>query len=110
MKLRKKRGVVIGLVLTGCLLVHLFVVLNTAQAAAGAREYVQLRASIPLSDNLVALTGKTVAISLISGQTVAGVVKEVQSNLLHLEKLSQKEFYDALIRIDQIVAIEVRAR
>jgi hypothetical protein len=39
-----------------------------------------------------------------------GVVKEVQNNLLHLEKLSQKEFFDALIRVDQIIAIEVRVR
>jgi hypothetical protein len=34
----------------------------------------------------------------------------VQNNLLHLEKLSQKEFYDAIIRVDLIVAIEVRVR
>ena len=27
-----------------------------------------------------------------------------------MEKLSQKEFYDALIRVDVIVAIEVRVR
>jgi hypothetical protein len=37
-------------------------------------------------------------------------VKEVQNNLLYLEKLNQKEFYDALIRVDQIIAIEVKAR
>jgi small nuclear ribonucleoprotein (snRNP)-like protein len=69
-----------------------------------------LNAAIPLADNLIALKGKTVAVSLSSGQTMTGVVKEVQNNLLHLEKLSQKEFFDALIRVDQIIAIEVRVR
>lgn len=92
------------------LLLNLFGTLQTAQAAAGPKEYVQLNAAIPLADNLIALKGKTVTISLTSGQIMTGVVKDVQSNLLHLEKLSQKEFYDAIIRVDLIVAIEVRVR
>jgi hypothetical protein len=56
------------------------------------------------------LKGKTVAVSLSLGRTMKGVAKGGQNNLLHLERLSQKEFYDALIRVDQTNAIEVRAR
>jgi len=97
-------------VLMVLLLVNLFATLQLAQAAAGPKEFVQLNAAIPLSDNLVAMKGKTVAVTLSSGQIVTGIVKEAQNNLLHLEKLSQKEFYDAIIRIDLIVAIEVRVR
>jgi hypothetical protein len=37
-------------------------------------------------------------------------VKDVKDNVLHLEKISQKEFYDALIRVDLISAIEARVR
>jgi len=109
MKVLKGKGLAAGLVLMALLLVNLFVTLQTAQAAEDP-EYVQLNTAKPLADNLIALKGKTVAVSLSSGQTVTGVVKEVQNNLLYLEKLSQKEFYDALIRVDLIVAIEVRAR
>ena len=109
MKVSKGKGLAAGLVLMALLLVNLFVTLQTAQAAEDP-EYVQLNTAKPLADNLIALKGKTVAVSLSSGQTVTGVVKEVQNNLLYLEKLSQKEFYDALIRVDLIVAIEVRAR
>jgi hypothetical protein len=29
---------------------------------------------------------------------------------LHLEKISQKEFFDALIRVDSISAVEARVR
>lgn len=107
----KEKGLATGFVLMALLLVNLFVTLQAAQAAAvDPKEYAQLNAAIPLADNLMAMKGKAVAVSLSSGQTMTGVVKEVQNNLLHLEKLSQKEFYDALIRVDQIVAIEVHAR
>jgi small nuclear ribonucleoprotein (snRNP)-like protein len=90
--------------------VNLSVTIHIAQAAEGPKAYTPLNAAIPLADNLVALKGKTITVSLSSGQAMTGVVKEVQNNLLHLERLSQKEFYDALIRVDLIVAIEVRAR
>ena len=110
MKILMGKGLATGFILMALLLVNLFVTLQTAQAAAGPKEYVQLNAAIPLADNLIALKGKTVAVSLSSGQTMTGVVKEVQNNLLCLEKLNQKEFYDALIRVDLIEAIEVRAR
>jgi len=110
MKALKEKGLATGFVLMALLLMNLFVALQTPQAAADPKEYVQLNAAIPLADNLIAMKGKAVAVSLSSGQTMTGVVKEVQNNLLYLEKLSQKEFYDALIRVDLIVAIEVRAR
>jgi len=105
-----KKVLVAGFIVLALLLVNLLVTHQTAQAAAGPKEYAQLNAAIPLADNLIALKGKTVAVFLSSGQTMTGVVKEVQNNLLYLEKLSQKEFYDALVRVDMIVAIEVRAR
>jgi hypothetical protein len=110
MKALKGKGLATGFILMALLLVNLLFKLQTDQAAAGPKENVQLNAAIPLADNLVALKGKTVAVSLSSGQTMTGVVREVQNNLLYLEKLSQKEFYDALIRVDQIIALEVRAR
>jgi small nuclear ribonucleoprotein (snRNP)-like protein len=110
MKILRGKGLLTGFILMALLLVNLFVTRQTSQAAAGPKDYVQLNTAIPLTDNLIAMKGKTVSVSLSSGQTMTGVVKDVQNNLLHLEKLSQKEFYDALIRLDQINAIEVRAR
>ena len=78
--------------------------------AAEVKGAVQLNAGITLADNLVALTGKAVTIHLTGGQSMTGIVKEVKNGLLHLEKLSQKEFYDGLISIDKIVSIETRVR
>ena len=70
----------------------------------------QLNVGIPLSENLEALKGKTVTVTLSSGQAVSGVVKDVKNGLLHLEKLSQKDFFDAVIVVDKISAVEVRVR
>jgi hypothetical protein len=65
---------------------------------------------IPLIENLAALKGKTVTVTLSSGQAVSGVVKDVKNGLLHLEKLSQKDFFDAVVVVDKISAVEVRVR
>ena len=78
--------------------------------AAEAKDAVQLNAATSLVDNLTALKGKAVTVTLAGGQTVSGIVKEVSGGLLHLERLSQKEFYDGLVILDKIAAVETRVR
>ena len=63
-----------------------------------------------MQDHLQMHVGKVVGIKLISGKELAGVVKAVSANFVHLSKLSGKEFYEALIKIDHISAIEKRVR
>jgi len=83
---------------------------NVRAAGAESQQAVQLNVNSSMADNLAAFKGKSVTVILSSGQTMTGVVNDVKGNLLHLAKLSQKEFYDALVAIDRISAIEVRAR
>lgn len=61
-------------------------------------------------DNLKSLMGKRVYVTLDSGKSFAGFVKEVGDHLVHLEKLDGKDFFDALIRIENISAIDARFR
>ena len=63
-----------------------------------------------IKDNLKMYTGKDVVIHLRSGKSLQGYVKAVGDHLVHIEKLSGKDFYDALIRIEDITAIEARFR
>ncbi len=63
-----------------------------------------------MADNLAALKGKSVTLHLASGQTLTGVVNDVKGNLLHLVKISQREFFDALVAIDRISAVETKVR
>jgi hypothetical protein len=63
-----------------------------------------------LADNLKALSGKKVYVTLKSGKTFTGNVGKVSTAFLHLEQLEGKEFFDALIRIEDISALDARFR
>jgi hypothetical protein len=83
-------------------------------AAAGAKtveiEGVGYNVAHSMAENLSALKGKTVYVTLASGAQIGGTVKDVNNSLLHLEKIVKKDFFDALIRVDSIVAIDTRFR
>ena len=81
----------------------------TVHRVQAARE-MQLYAGSSLDDNLIAFKGKSVTVTLSSGKQMTGFVKDVKNGLLHLERLSLKDYYDALIRTDHISAIEARVR
>jgi len=51
-----------------------------------------------------------VVIYLRSGKYFQGHVKAIGDHLIHLEKIAGKDFYDALIRIEDITAIEAKFR
>ena len=79
---------------------------RSAVAVQGAKFDV----SSSMKDNLNAYVGKDVLIHLRLGKTFQGYVKAVGDNFVHLEKLSGRDFYDALIRIEDISAIEAKFR
>ena len=60
--------------------------------------------------NLKALIGEIITLQLASGQEIQGKVKDSGDSLLHIEELSGKDFYDALISINQISAIIMQVR
>ena len=76
----------------------------------GIKEAAAFDVNTSMMENLVTLKGKSVTLTLSSGQTITGIVSDVKGNLLHLAKISQKEFYDALVAIDHITAIETKVR
>lgn len=63
-----------------------------------------------LIDNIKIYMGKDVIVHLRSGKTLQGYVKSIGDHLLHLEKLAGRDFYDALVRIEDISAIEAKFR
>lgn len=81
-----------------------------AKAKVVAIKGISYNVNSSLEDNLKSLIGKKVHVTLDSGKTLAGFVKEVGNHLIHLEKLDGKDFFDALIRIENISAIEARFR
>ena len=104
--------IVSGAVLAVFLFTAIFII-STVSAQAGPAVPVQgakFDVSSSIKDNLKAYVGKDVLIHLRSGKTFQGYVKAVGDQVVHLEKLSGRDFYDALIRIDDISAIEAKFR
>jgi hypothetical protein len=82
-----------------------------AQAkTAMAIEGVKFDTSVSMADNLKTYVGKDVILHLRSGKTLQGYVRSVGNGLIHLEKLAGKDFYDALVRIEDVSAIEAKLR
>ncbi len=77
---------------------------------ATAMEGARFDTSFPLKENLTTFLGKDVYLLLRSGQTIQGYVKSVGDHFVHLERLAGRDFYDALVRIDDISAVEAKFR
>ena len=79
-----------------------------AEAKVVAVEGMSYNVNSSMADNLKPLIGNKVYVTLNSGKTFIGFVKEVGNHLMHLEKLQGKDYFDALIRIEDISAIDAR--
>lgn len=83
---------------------------SPAQAPASKPDAAKLSVAESLQANLARRVGEKVELVLVSGHSLAGTVKEVGAAAVHLSALEGKEFYDALVRTDQIGAVVVRAK
>ncbi|MEW6601273.1 MAG: hypothetical protein AB1499_09900 [Nitrospirota bacterium] len=59
---------------------------------------------------LTAHIGKRVSVRTDAGEGLEGNVVSVGLQLVHIEKLTGKEFYDAVVKIDRISSVVVRVR
>jgi small nuclear ribonucleoprotein (snRNP)-like protein len=69
-----------------------------------------LGAGATVKDMLKDQTGKRVILRLDAGEEMEGTVVKVGEQLVQLSKLSRRDFYDAVVRIDKISAVIVRVR
>lgn len=60
--------------------------------------------------NLERQAGKRVRLRLVSGQDIEGTVVAVGTAGVHLGRLAGMDFFDSVVRLDQIAAIIVRVR
>jgi len=106
------KGEIKRLLFTATLLLAGGLFLLPGRAAAGVAELPGLGYDVntAMADNLKSLLGKKVRVTLSTGVAFTGNVKAVGTELLHLEKLEGREFFDALLRISEITAIDTRFR
>ena len=89
----------------GILVLVAFLTLPT-EVYAGAKavpiEGISYNVTISLTDNLKSFVGKRVSVTLASGSTFTGFVKEVGEHLVHLEKLDGKDFFELMADLDVV--------
>jgi hypothetical protein len=54
--------------------------------------------------------GKRVGLVLTTGPELSGVVIAVGDHVVHLSELTGREFFDAVVSLDRISAVVIRAR
>ena len=99
-----------GIMIATLFLVVLFALPARVEAKSKvvAVEGMSYNVNASLEDNLKSLLGKKVIVTCVSGKTLTGFVKKVGDHLIHLEKLDGKEYFDALVRIESIGAVEAQ--
>lgn len=105
MKLRTTSRALAALVLGFGLLAAV----EAAAQSTGAGETAVMPAG-EIPDVLRARAGKPVTLLLRSGKEYGGTVGEVRGQSVVVKSIVGKEFYDALVRLDDISAVEIRNR
>ena len=87
-------------------------ILAVPQAAFSQAQTIKLEinGSEDIAANLEKLDNKPVTVILNSDKELTGKVYNVTEKLLHLTDLQGKDYFDAIIKIDSIQAIIVKAR
>lgn len=88
----------------------LAVVLLLAVAVAVHAASLAVGKSDTLGTQLTRQLGKPVTLKLSYGDELTGVVAQVGDRVVYLEKIAGREFYDAVVDLDQVAAMLVRVR
>lgn len=54
--------------------------------------------------------GKRVTVRLHSGEELTGKVKDITRELVHLEELSKREYFDAVVDVSKVEALILRVK
>ena len=63
-----------------------------------------------IAEALKARVGKPVMLHLASGTQIGGTIAEVRDHAVVVKGITGREFFDALVNLDDVAAVEVRAR
>jgi len=92
-------------------LVIMIVIASSIATTAFSEENVfQFGKDKSLQTNLLQFKGKTIEIQLKTGGQLTGKLSEIGTQSILLKELRGKEYYDAIIVIDDITAVIFKAR
>ncbi|MGH7231479.1 MAG: hypothetical protein ACREJU_09000 [Nitrospiraceae bacterium] len=85
-------------------------VLCTAPSLSAEEAHFDLSAPDSIKQALEHEVGKRVRMKLVSGQDLDGKIIKVGSQAVHLAELTGMDFFDAVIRLDQVGAVIIKVR
>ena len=88
----------------------LLMVVCTSMPAFAVDQRLVTTAENPIQKSLEKIVGQSVTLKLGSGQEVSGIVAKVGPEAVQLTQLQGKEFFDALVPLEKIDALLVRAK
>jgi len=100
----------LGVVLLGALFVCMLPAVSMAAEQAATAVSTRFDVDGIVTAELDKLLGGWVSITLDSGTIFSGKVMKVRDGMVHLGQIQDKEYYEALIRIDDISALGARFR
>ena len=77
---------------------------------ADEQKYELKSAAATVKDVLSENINKRVIVRMDTGDTLEGTVSKVGDSLVHLSKISGRDFYDAVVRMDKISAVLFKVR
>ncbi len=84
---------------------------SAQQPPAGEERKMVFEEQDSMASVLRRLEGKTVRLRVVgSGEEVVGKLQKVGKELAHLSDLSGREFFDAVVRVDQVASVSVQVR
>ena len=76
---------------------------------AGAAE-LKVQPADTVESVLAAQKGKRASLRLRSGQEITGTIAQVTGKLVQVSAVAGREFFDAVVRVDQVSAVSVQVR
>ena len=77
---------------------------------ADEQKYEMKSAATTVKDVLSENINKRVIVRMDTGDALEGTVSKVGDSLVHLSKISGRDFYDAVVRMDKISAVLFKVR
>ena len=77
---------------------------------AAEEKKVDFRKTDSLMNFIKGQKGKRLEIILVSGMSLTGVVETVSQRAVHIKRLAGKEFFDAVVPVNGIIAVIIKAR
>jgi hypothetical protein len=78
--------------------------------AAAQEAKLEVRSADTVKSLLERQVGKRVGVVLHTGQELTGVVTTVGDKVVHLSELSGRDFFDAVVNLEQVAGVVVKVR